>query len=155
MNPNQPDQHNEPQTPIQPQVGSNALNNTPAPKSSIKIPGKEFITNLVAKLPTPLQDVLYKFYANKMIFWTITILFGLMFVIIILGVLFGSAGTPQPVKTAPKPTPYLNTQPTASPSGNVLQQTQFQLSALKDKINALDVRQSPLKPPPFNFDIKF
>ncbi len=148
-----PEQNNQQQVPIQtPPVPPVPKNNT---KKPLNIPGKEALLKLIAKLPPPLQDLINKFYSNKLIFWTITTLFGLMFLIIVLGLLFGSAGnTPAPVKTT-KPTPNSITLPSSTPSVNVLQQTQIELSALKDKINSLDIKQSHLKPPPFNFDIKF
>lgn len=106
------------------------------------------------KIPQPLKDAFAKFYSNKMIFWPITIVFSLLFLTIILGLLFGSK-SPTPVSVAPKPTPFINTKPTEAPTGDTLSEIQFRLVELKDNINSLDVRQSTIKPPTMDFDIKF
>jgi len=106
------------------------------------------------KIPQPTKDMFAKFYANKMIFWPITIVFGLLFLTIILGLLFGTKAPPVVQKTT-KPTPVVIVAPNETPSTDTLSDVQTKLSDFKSQINSLDVRQSTIKPPTINFDIKF
>lgn len=138
----------------------------PVPISPVKAPNPmqeklqtatTFIKKYTDKLPEPVKAGFAKFYANKMIFWPITIAFSLIFLIIILGLLFGSRGTPQPIVIAKKTPVPVKIQPTpeASPSGDILSVTEIKLNSMNDQINALDPRQSRLQPPPIDFKINF
>lgn len=131
-------------------ISATAPSQTPGLKSNLV----QTISMIKDKIPQPAKDAFAKFYSNKMIFWPITIVFSLLFLTIILGLLFGSK-SPTPTKTVSKPTPFVNTKPVETPAGDTLTETQFKLIELKDEINKLDVRQSPIKPPVMDFDIKF
>lgn len=97
-----------------------------------------------------------KFYTNKKIFYAITGLFGLMFLIIILGLLFGKRGNTPVVTTRPTPTPLITqSQATPTPSGDVLSQIEQKLFNLKTQMDSFDTRQSRLQPPPLDFKIEF
>lgn len=106
------------------------------------------------KIPQKVKDIFNRFYVNKKIFWPITILFGIIILIIILGLLFGSPKTPTP--PGPKRTPQLvEATPEASPSGDILSVTEKQLKDLGAQINSLDMVQSKLKPPSINYKVDF
>lgn len=96
-----------------------------------------------------------KFYTNKKIFLPISISFGLIFLILILGLLFGKRNTTQVALETPKPTPTAQNTPQATTSGDILFDSQIKLNNLKNEINNLDVKQSRLQPPSLDFDIKF
>lgn len=121
-----------------------------APKSNVS----QMLSNIKDKIPQPAKDMFNKFYSNKMIFWPITIVFGLLFLTIILGLLFGTK-TPPAVQKTIKPTPVVIVTPNETPSTDTLSEVQSKLSDFKSQINSLDVRQSTIKPPTINFDIKF
>jgi len=128
-----------------------AVNDQPAvAKSKIS----QTISLIKDKIPQPAKDMFAKFYSNKMIFWPITIVFGLLFLTIILGLLFGTK-TPPAVQKTTKPTPVVVVAPNETPSTDTLSEVQTKLSDFKSQINSLDVRQSTIKPPTINFDIKF
>lgn len=96
-----------------------------------------------------------KFYTNKKIFLPVSISFGLIFLILILGLLFGKRNTTQVAPETPKPTPTAQNTPQATTSGDILSESQIKLNSLKNEINNLDVKQSRLQPPSLDFDIKF
>lgn len=113
------------------------------------------LTRIWEKIPKKIQDVLRKFYANKKIFWPISILFGILFLIIILGLLFGSPAPAVPPASKKTPTPFVEATPEASPSGDILTVTGNQLKDLDDQINSLDLGQNKLKPPVINYKVDF
>lgn len=143
---------NTTQPPVQPIAPKQA---NPATEAISKF--KSTFKTFTDKLPEPVKAAFAKFYANKMIFWPITISFSLMFLIIILGLLFGTKGTPQPVVIAKKTPVPVKIQPTpeASPSGDILSVTEVKLNDLNTQINNLDPRQSRLQPPSIDFKINF
>ena len=96
-----------------------------------------------------------KFYSNKKIFWPISIVFGLLILVIILGLVFGNRGGSQNVSKTPTPSPIIQSTPEASQSGDILTNSQIKLKDLKNQIINLDPKQSRLQPPNLNFDIKF
>jgi len=106
------------------------------------------------KIPQKVKDLFNKFYANKKIFWPITILFGIIILIIILGLLFGTPKTPTPPGSKKTPQP-LETTPEASPSGDVLSTSDRLLKELNNQINSLDLGQNKLKPPVINYKVDF
>lgn len=120
---------------------------------------KEKITNLIlnlwAKVPQKIKDILVKIYSNKKVFWPITIAFSLVFLILIAGLLFGNKSkVTNSVKNTPSPTPQ-NQNEVPEKNDNPLSQIETKLNNLKTQINAFDVKQSRLQPPPLNFDIRF
>jgi hypothetical protein len=96
-------------------------------------------------------------YTNKKIFWSLTTMLSLFVIIIVLGVLFGEkdSKTPKVVENIPTPTPFVAPHATIPPSAGILYTSQEKLLQLKNQINALDPKQSRLKPPTINYDIKF
>lgn len=96
-----------------------------------------------------------KFYANKKIFWPVTIAVGFLFLVILLGLIFGKRNASQIVSKTPVPSPVVQNTPVSSASGDILTDTQIKLNDLKKQVNTLDVRSSRLKPPILDFDIKF
>ncbi len=128
---------------------------------------KNFIGNLVEKIkvvlskiwgfiPLPIKNILIKFYTNKKVFIPVAVAFGLIFLIVILGLLFGSKSAPivivPPKKTL---TPFVVTTPEATPSGDILSVTEVKLRELNNRINSLDVRQQKLSPPIIDYDVSF
>ncbi len=94
-----------------------------------------------------------KLYKNKLIFWTITSLFGILFLVLILGLLFGKRSKTETTIKA-SPTPQSTTQPITQGDGPLFQIDQ-KLKDLKTQITNLDVKQSRLRAPTVNFDVKF
>ena len=131
------------------------VNPTPAP-SAFDTPPEQPSWKLIIEQLKPLPKILWaKFYANKKIFWPITIAFGLIFFVLLLGLIFGKRGTKTIISNRPTPTPFILTTPIASPSAGVLLDSQKKLDSLKVQIQNLDVKQSKLTPPTINFDIRF
>lgn len=111
-------------------------------------------SKISAKIPQKVKDVFKRFYANKKVFWPITILFGIIILIVILGLLFGSPGIPTP--PGPKRTPQAaEATPEASPSSDILSVSERRLKELDGEINSLDIAQSKLKPPLINYKVSF
>jgi hypothetical protein len=97
-----------------------------------------------------------KFKSNKRVFLPVSISLGLIFLIIVIGVIFGKRTTTQVVtKNAATPTPIVQSSPQATTSGDVLLTNQNKLNDLKNQINNLDIKEGELQPPTLNFDIKF
>lgn len=143
-----PDQIQNPNTNPAPPTSSVPPTQTPQPS----VVGWR---SVVEKIKPMLKTVFNKLYTNKKIFWPVSIAFGLIFLIIILGLLFGRRGTVQNPSKTPLPLPVVQTTPQATTSGNILIDSENKLNDLKKQINALDVKQSRLQPPTLNFDIKF
>lgn len=131
-------------------TGIEQVTQVPAPAGKTN-----FFTKLVGKLPPQIRPVLAKFYSNKMIFWPVTIVFGLLFLVIVLGLLFGSPSTPAPAKPTPSPIPFVQATPIPCTGTDVLCVTGNKLKDLKNQINSLDLKQSHLAPPQINYDINF
>lgn len=106
------------------------------------------IKPFLSKLPA-------KFYSNKKIFWPVSIAFGLIFLVLILGLLFGKRGAVVGTSKSPSPSPTVQVTPQASASGNILIDSQNKLNDLKTQIDNLDIKESRLSPPSINFDIRF
>lgn len=126
------------------------------PVNTPQIPEKvSFLKKLWAKLPQKIKDILISFYSNKKIFWLVTGAFGLVFLTIILGLLFGSTNPKtQTTKKVVNPTPQSQETP-APETKDALTETDDRLKALKTKINNLDVKQSRMSPPEINFKVSF
>ena len=110
---------------------------------------------ILLKAKAVLANMFNKFYSNKKIFWPVSIVFGILFLVIVLGLIFGNRGGTQNVSKTPTPTPTIQSTPEASESGDVLTKSQIRLKDLKIQIINLDPKQSRLQPPNLNFDIKF
>jgi len=110
---------------------------------------------ILLKAKAVLANVFNKFYSNKKIFWPVSIVFGILLLVIVLGLIFGNRGGTQNVSKTPTPTPTIQSTPEASESGDVLTKSQGRLKDLKIQIINLDPKQSRLQPPNLNFDIKF
>lgn len=129
-----------------------ATNPVPIPQSASMDPSWR---NLMNNLKPIFINLFNKFYSNKKIFWPVSIAFGLIFLVIILGILFGRRTSGQNMVRLQTPTPIIRSTPQATSSGNILIDSQNKLNDLKNQINGLDVTQSRLKPPTLNFDISF
>lgn len=141
---------NQNPTGIEPATTNGSL---PPKKQVLPARIQTFISKISAFVPPQVKALLAKFYANKKIFWPVTISFGILFLVLILGLLFGSPS--QPIQSLVTPAPQVESTPEASPSGDVFSQTQSQLKTLDDQINALDLKQSRLSPPQLNYNISF
>lgn len=129
------------------------------PQSEVKKP--TFMSNFLSKLPlekipAPVKAVFAKIYANKLMFWLMTGIFGLLFLVIVLGLLFGNRGgnAATPKKT-PTPPPFVLATPAPCTETDVLCQTGNKLLDLENQIQNVDLRQSRLAPPQINYDISF
>jgi hypothetical protein len=111
------------------------------------------LSKISDKIPPKVKAVFAKFYTNKKIFWPVTISLGLLLLVVILGLLFGTEAPPS--LPTPSPTVFVVSTPEASPSGDILSVTERQLRDLRNQINSLDLNQSHLAPPQINYDIKF
>lgn len=123
---------------------------------------RSFFDPFLDKLPTAVKSTIQrigqsKFYANKKIFWPISIAFGSIFLVIIAGLIFGQKGSqrPQPAFKMPTPTPIVESLPTASPSAGPLTDMQNELNDIGNQINSLDLKQSRLQPPQVDYNIIF
>lgn len=136
-------------------------NQAQVPQVTQQVPNTREVKNdwktvLSTKLVPLLKDVGKKIYSNKRIFWLIVTLFSLMFLITVVGVIFGNKGgkTTQQVLPTPTATPFVQENTQASPSGDILIDSQTELGKLKNQIKNLDVKQSRLQPPSIDFEIK-
>lgn len=109
---------------------------------------------ILAKIPQPVKDVFAKFYANKKIFWPVTGAIGVVFLILILGLLFGKRQMGGAL-IKPSPTPSQNQTVSAPSTPDQLQQIQINLGKIKDQIMNFDVNQAILTPPSPDFKISF
>lgn len=100
-------------------------------------------------------NIFNKFYSNKKIFWPVVGFFGLVFLIIILGNLFGGKRTSVNILTSPSPSPIVQPTPVPTQSSDVLTNSSSKLGDLKTQIENLDVKQIRLQPPTLYFNIKF
>jgi hypothetical protein len=106
-------------------------------------------------IKTIMLNLWKKFYANKKIFWPVTIFFGLVLLIIILGLIFGRKPKQTPILPQATEKPFILSTPIASPSAGILGESNQKLIDLKTQIDNLDVKQSKLKPPILNFEVRF
>lgn len=110
--------------------------------------------NLWSKIPQKAKDFLTRLYSNKRVFWPITIAFGLIFLMLIAGLLFGNRNrTTTSVKNSPSPTPQ--NQNVVPEDNDPLSQIEQKLSDLKNQISTFDAKQSRLQPPTVNYNVKF
>jgi len=110
---------------------------------------------LAEKIKITLINLFNHFYSNKKLFWPVSIAFGLILLLIVVGLLFGKRTKNAGTIELPTPPPIVQSTPEASMSGDILLDSQKKLLDLKNQINALDIKQSRLKPPTLNFNIKF
>lgn len=97
-----------------------------------------------------------KFYTNKKIFYPITGMFGLMFLIVILGILFGKRSSTPVITTRPTPSPFVvKSEATPTPGDDVLSQAEQKLFDIKTRMDGFDAKQGRLQPPTLNFKIEF
>ncbi len=126
---------------------------------------KNIILNLWSKVPQKAKDIFVKIYFNiqnlaksesgKKIFLPITIAFGLVFLILVAGLLFGNRNKVATfVKTSPSPISPIQTEAPGD-NGSPLSQIEKKLNDLKTQIGTFDAKQSRLTPPTVNFNIKF
>jgi hypothetical protein len=112
-----------------------------------------YFSKFWGKMPERVKNPLIRFYSNKKIFWPVAISIGLVFLLIIIGLIFGSINRMNSPATK-TPIPTATPVPTEKPS-DILTITQVELGRLRDQILQLDVKQNRLKPPTVNYDIKF
>lgn len=124
-----------------------------APVPVSKMP--PFLAKISGWIPPQVKEILAKFYTNKKIFWPVTIVFGILFLVIILGLLFGSPNAPVQVVKRATPSPFVQPTPAPCSPTDQLCLTGNQLKDLKNQINSVDLRQSRLSPPQIDYDIKF
>ena len=96
-----------------------------------------------------------RFYQNKKIFLPVSIAFGLVFLVLILGLIFGKRTVSQPVTKTPSPSPTTIATPEATTSGGILLDSKNKLKTYKDQIKSIDVKESRLQPPVIDFNIKY
>lgn len=143
------------------EVASEALHGAPlgaqsaTPQGQISSNPANIWRGLLDKARLTLMPIFNKFYSNKKIFWPVSVALGLIFLIILLGLLFGKRRVVQNVSKSPIPSPIVQATPEATNSGNVIIDSQNKLNILKNQINNLDVKQSRLQPPVLNFSLKF
>ncbi len=124
----------------------------PVPTPPVPAPKVGPITRIFSKIPPKVKESFNKFYMNKKVFLPVSIAFGLLFLTIIIGILFGAGGKRRAVvpKTA---------TPTPEGQENIIQENQkspdSKLDSLKNQINSLDVNQKRLQPPAVNFKVNF
>jgi hypothetical protein len=115
-----------------------------------------FWKSILEKIKPIVTTAFGNFYSNKKIFLPVSIAFCLVFFVIILGLIFGKHRASQGViKNIPSPTPFTQSTPQATSSGNIIIDSQNQLNDLQNQINNLDIKESRLTPPSLNFDVKF
>ncbi len=117
------------------------------------VPASKF-GKLLEKIPTPIKNLFAKFYENKKIFWPVTGAAGAIFLILILGLIFGKRQMAIST-TKPSPTQSQNQATSVPSTPDQLQQIQMTLGKIKDQITNLDVTQAPLQPPGIDFKISF
>lgn len=112
------------------------------------------INIILGRIPQPVKDNLTKFYANKKIFWPVTGAVSVVFLILILGLLFGKRQMDSAL-IKPSPTPDQKQTVFVPSTPDQLQQIQITLGKIKDQISNFDVNQATLTPPDINFKISF
>ena len=141
----------------------NGINTGIEPPAQIEAPQKKsFFDPFFEKLPPVVKNILQKvsqskFYANKMIFWPVTISFSLIFIVLIAGLIFGAKGTPSVQTTfkMPSSTPVTEIKPTSSPSAGPLTDIHTNLNNIDSTISDLDLKQSRLQPPQVDYNVNF
>lgn len=135
---------------------NNEAQTTPAPVSPPAEPTVASTSKLLIDNAKPIiTNTFNRFYSNKKVFWPVAGFFILVFLIIILGLLFGSK---KPVTVAVPQvtsTPFILSTPIASPSSEFLAGEYNKLLNLKNILEQMDVKQNKLLPPPLNFEVKF
>src|SRR5258706_2888233 len=133
------------------ETGISEVNPVEAQAISVK---PNFLSKVCAKIPQKVKNLFNRFYSNKKVFWPITIAFGLIFMIIILGLLFGSKKV-SPITQSKTPQPEVLATPEASESSDILSVSERKLKDLNNQINSLDLGQNKLKPPSIDYNVSF
>lgn len=130
-------------------------NTNPVPPQPAKFGKLQEFSNKIKKVLNPLwlKFTQSKIYTNKKIFLPLSIAFCLIFLIILIGMIFGGKGAGTQTNAGPTPVPQISQE--ATPSGDTLSQYEQKLTDLKSQINNLDVKQSRLQPPSLDFKISF
>jgi hypothetical protein len=102
------------------------------------------------------REIYQKIISNKIIAISLAALFGIMLLIVILGLIFGNKG-PKNVSVSPTPTrkPFILSTPESPTGSDIISVSQKRLDSLKTQINDFDAKQTRLSPPAINFDISF
>lgn len=125
----------------------------PVPDTAVN---NQFVKNSQSALTTIINKLKEsKLYSNKLVFWSLTTFLTLVLLIVILGTLFGNKSNGTVSNPRPTKVPFVLPSPNATPSIEVLYNSQQKIYSLKKQIEELDVRQNRLQPPDINFDIKF
>jgi hypothetical protein len=132
-------------------INQNTNNQTAMQNTLKKASWADFFENL----KTMFLNYFKKLYLNKRVFLPVSIAFGTIILVIILGLIFGKKGSNMIAKQTPIPTSTSQVAPQASGSDNVLTNSKNSLNKLKLQINSLDVKKSHLQPPEWNFDVRF
>ncbi len=111
--------------------------------------------SLAQKLKNIGTNLLIRFYSNKKIFWPITIAFGLIVLMLIIGSIFGGKRNQPEQAVVITPTPFIQVTPIPSPSVGLLKDIGDKLTNLKNSIEDWDPKQGKLQPMNLNFDIRF
>lgn len=115
-----------------------------------------FLGKIEGKIPSKIRSLFAKFYAKKIFFWPVTITFGLLFLIIILGIIFGKGAAPAAIiKATPTPVPFVLATPSPCTGSDPICQTENTLMDLNGQINSLDIKQNRLLPPQIDYNISF
>jgi len=118
----------------------------------VQTPKISLMAKISSKIPPKMKEAFNKFYSNKKIFWPVSIVFGILFLTILVGLLFGSRNNGQTApKKSPTPTPQVQENAPEMSRGS----TETKLNQLKNQINGLDFSQSRLKPPSIDFKVSF
>jgi hypothetical protein len=112
------------------------------------------LSTISSKIPEKFKSKFKAFAANKKVFVPLVAAFGLIFLVLIIGLLFGRKGEQRAPQARVTPTPQGTVAPPVV-AGDQLTQIQFDLNRIKDQILSLDVRQSRLQPPEINYEIEF
>lgn len=127
----------------------------PISENSVRAKLTFYWQKLVSAMPLPVKAAFAKFYNNKKIFLPVSISFGVLFLVIVIGLLFGKPATTTSPSLRTSPTPMVTSIPQSSQPEDIITVTRNVLKDLKSEINALDVNQSILKPPSIDFEVGF
>lgn len=126
---------------------------TPEPVEAPK-PKMNILSTIYSRIPEKVKIKLKAFTANKKVFIPLAAAFGLIFLVLLIGLLFGQKGGQRAPQVRVTPTPQGTVAPPVV-AGDKLTEIQFNLARIKDQILSMDVRQSRLQPPDINYDIEF
>lgn len=129
--------------------------NTDQPVNQMQADKMKF-GNFVKNIKPIAKEVLSKILANKKLTYLLAGLFGIIFLIIILGLLFGKRVKTTPTSTTKTPEPASQNfggNP-SSPSG-ILGESVQKLKVIEGNIINFDIQQNRLLPPTVDFDVNF